>query len=95
VEHISSRQNPLVKRIRELSRGDGAGDEVLLDGPHLLEEACRSDVDVTLAAFASDAIEGRLAGAAAAARRLAACGLEVGRARPRQRYGLRRFRHRR
>jgi TrmH family RNA methyltransferase len=67
VEHISSRQNPLVKRIRELSHGRGADDEVLLDGPHLLDEACRSNVEVTLAAFASDAIAGRLADTAARA----------------------------
>ena len=67
MEHISSRQNPLAKRIRELSHGRGADDEVLLDGPHLLDEACRSNVGVTLAAFASDAVDGRLAETAARA----------------------------
>ena len=67
MEHISSRQNPLAKRIRELSRGRGEDNEVLLEGPHLLDEACRSGLEVPLAAFASDAIDGRLADTAARA----------------------------
>ena len=65
MEHISSRQNPLVKRVRELARGRAAGDdgvvEVLLDGPHLLEEAWRSNVEISLAMVASDAADGRFA----------------------------------
>jgi TrmH family RNA methyltransferase len=60
VEHISSRQNPLVKRVRDLARGRGPEGEVLLEGVHLLEEAWRSNVEVLLAVFASDALDGRL-----------------------------------
>lgn len=67
MEHISSRQNPLAKRIRELSHGRGADDEVLLDGPHLLDEACRSNVEIAVAVFASDVVDGRLADTAARA----------------------------
>ena len=61
MEHISSRQNPLVKEVRALARGRGADGEVLLEGAHLLEEAWRSNVEITLAVFASDAVDGRLA----------------------------------
>jgi TrmH family RNA methyltransferase len=64
VEHISSRQNPLLKHVRELARGRGATDEVpevLLEGPHLLEEAWRSNVELALVLVASDAVAGRFA----------------------------------
>lgn len=74
MEHISSRQNPLVKRVRELARGRGAGGEVLLEGAHLLEEAWRSNVEVSLAIFASDAGDGRFS---AHATRAAAHGARV------------------
>jgi len=41
MERISSRHNPLVKRFRDLARlgGDRA---MLLEGPHLIEEALGS-----------------------------------------------------
>lgn len=67
MEHISSRQNPLVKRVRELARGRDAGGgvqdvvDVLLEGPHLLEEAWRSNVEVALVMVASDAANDRFA----------------------------------
>lgn len=67
MEHISGRQNPLIGHIRELARGRATGDEVLLEGPHLLEEAWRSNVELTLAVIASDAAEGRFADLAARA----------------------------
>jgi TrmH family RNA methyltransferase len=57
MERISSRQNPLVRRFRDLSSGhdDVAGADVLLDGEHLLREALTSRVQIVVAAF-SDAI---------------------------------------
>ena len=66
VEHISSRQNPLVKRLRDLARERGDGDEVLLDGPHLVQEALDAGLELQVAAFAADAALGRLAPLAAA-----------------------------
>jgi RNA methyltransferase, TrmH family len=51
MDRISSRQNPIVKRFRELARtADPA--LVLLDGEHLLEEAIKSDVAVETVALA-------------------------------------------
>lgn len=67
MEHISSRQNPLVQRVRDLARGRGPEGEVLLEGVHLLEEAWRSNVEVLLAVFASDALDGRFSDLAARA----------------------------
>ena len=54
MERITSRQNPIVKRFRELSRArGGARDaEVLLDGAHLVHEALVAGVTVEMAAFA-------------------------------------------
>ena len=45
---ITSRQNPAVKSVRELARGRD-GDRVLLDGPHLVEEALAADIPIELA----------------------------------------------
>ena len=66
MEHISSRQNPLVKRLRDLARDRADGDEVLLDGPHLVQEALDAGLDLRVAVFAADAALGRLAPLAAA-----------------------------
>jgi TrmH family RNA methyltransferase len=55
VERVTSRTNPLVKRFRETAREGRAGDTVLLDGPHLLDEALRSGVRLDVAAFSDDA----------------------------------------
>ena len=54
MERISSRQNAVVKRFRELARAPRGGDdqEVLLDGAHLVQEALDCDVAVEVAAFA-------------------------------------------
>jgi TrmH family RNA methyltransferase len=49
MERISSRQNPLVRRFRELSSRP-ADDRVLLDGEHLLTEALTSHVPIEVAA---------------------------------------------
>jgi TrmH family RNA methyltransferase len=67
MERISSRQNAIVKRFRELARAsrpvktNGSADpsaraghatEVLLDGEHLVREALRCDIPIEIAAFA-------------------------------------------
>jgi TrmH family RNA methyltransferase len=60
MERISSRQNPIVKRFRELARGRAAGDWMLLDGEHLIEEALASGVRIDVAAFTASLATGRL-----------------------------------
>ena len=67
MERISSRQNPLVLRMRALARGGAQeGDEAVLDGEHLLREALASGVRVEVAAFLESVLEGPLAEVAAA-----------------------------
>ena len=55
MERIASRQNPLVRRFRELARATDSSGAVLLDGAHLLEEALQSHVPVDVVAFADRA----------------------------------------
>jgi TrmH family RNA methyltransferase len=50
VERISSRQNPLVTRFRDVARGGGDG-VVLVDGPHLVREALETGVPIEVVAF--------------------------------------------
>jgi TrmH family RNA methyltransferase len=57
---ISSRQNPAVKRFRELARTPDPH-AVLLDGEHLLEEAIRSRVDISIVACSDRLPEERVA----------------------------------
>lgn len=61
MERISSRQNAVVKRFRDLARASrpggggahgGADQHVLLDGEHLVQEALACDLPVEIAAFA-------------------------------------------
>ncbi len=52
MERIASRQNPLVRRFRELARGTRASGDALLDGAHLVQEALRSEVPIDLVAIA-------------------------------------------
>jgi TrmH family RNA methyltransferase len=59
MERISSRQNAIVKRFRDLSRESG-GDWMLLDGEHLLQEALGSGARVDVAAFTEGLAAGRL-----------------------------------
>jgi TrmH family RNA methyltransferase len=65
MERISSRQNPLVLRVRALARGGARShekhDEVVLDGEHLVREALASGVRIEMAAFAEEALAGALA----------------------------------
>lgn len=65
MEHISSRQNALVKRLRALANDGGADDEVLLDGAHLVAEALASRVELRVVLTASDALDGPLGALAA------------------------------
>jgi TrmH family RNA methyltransferase len=67
VERISSRQNPLVKRFRDLARAGAGGEWMLLDGPHLVEEALTSGATLDVAAFSDRLIQGRLGTIAAKA----------------------------
>jgi TrmH family RNA methyltransferase len=64
MDRIASRQNPAVKRFRDVRSGrvDGL---MLLDGAHLLEEALRSGVAIDAAAFSNQLLDARLAGLAA------------------------------
>lgn len=62
VERITSRQNPVVQRFRALARGAGAPSDagaMLLDGPHLIEEALTSGVTLDTIAFAERHLPGR------------------------------------
>jgi TrmH family RNA methyltransferase len=59
VERISSRQNAVVKRFRELHAGPSGG-QVLLDGPHLLQEALSAGVELDTIAFCEAMLEGEL-----------------------------------
>lgn len=72
MERISSRQNPIVKRFRDLARAGPADDTMLLDGQHLVEEAIDSEVPIELAAFAEKYAQGRLLTLAAKTRRTGA-----------------------
>jgi RNA methyltransferase, TrmH family len=57
MRRISSRQNPIVARFRDVARGRGADGSMLLDGEHLVEEALRSGVALDTVAFAESAID--------------------------------------
>jgi TrmH family RNA methyltransferase len=61
VEQVTSRQNDLVRRFRELARDNRDGEAVLLDGAHLIEEALSTNVELEAVAFAAGAARGRLA----------------------------------
>jgi TrmH family RNA methyltransferase len=51
MERISSRQNAIVKRFRDVARGDQRH-LMLLDGEHLLREAIASGIQISAVAFA-------------------------------------------
>jgi TrmH family RNA methyltransferase len=70
VERITSRQNAIVKRFRELAQAKHPDDEVLLDGAHLLDEALGAGVwldTVAVAESIADAEAHRLVERAATA----------------------------
>jgi len=51
MRHVSSRQNPIVARFRDLARGRGPADRVLLEGEHLVEEAVSAGIAIETVAF--------------------------------------------
>lgn len=55
MEQVTSRQNALVRELRELARGRGAGDVALLDGPHVVAEALASGVELRVVVLAAGA----------------------------------------
>jgi TrmH family RNA methyltransferase len=57
VEHLTSRTNPLVKRFRDAARQGRLGETVLLDGPHLLDEALASRVQLEVVAFSQASVD--------------------------------------
>jgi len=61
VRRIVSRQNPIVTRFRELARSGRADGQVLIEGPHLLEEALASGIPIEVAAFVDAGSRDRLA----------------------------------
>jgi TrmH family RNA methyltransferase len=61
VEHVTSRQNPVVKRFRDVAREGRLGEATVLDGSHLVEEALSAGVELEIVAFAADAVQDRLA----------------------------------
>lgn len=68
MERISSRQNPVIRRFRELARAPHP-DVVLLDGEHLLAEALASGLPIEVAAFSDRLAEDRIAALGDRARR--------------------------
>ena len=56
MQRITSRQNPLVARFREVARGE-APELLLLDGTHLVSEALAASIPVRQAVVSSDALE--------------------------------------
>lgn len=83
MERISSRQNAVVKRFRDLARASAApaaaghSADVLLDGGHLLEEALACDIPVEIAAFSDRQLDNVLSGTARLARALEQRGSRV------------------
>ena len=60
VERISSRQNAIVKRFRELAHSRQSDGAALLDGVHLLEEALATGVKLEAIAFSDAVLDGHL-----------------------------------
>ena len=83
MERISSRQNAIVKRFRDLGRASAApaaaghSAEVLLDGEHLVLEALACDIPVEIAAFSDRQMHNVLSGTARLAKELTERGARV------------------
>lgn len=77
MKHITSRQNAIVTRYRDIARGVKDGDRrlLLLDGPRLLDEALAAGLTVRHALVAMDALE--RPDIAAIVRHLEAIGVEL------------------
>jgi TrmH family RNA methyltransferase len=72
MDSITSRQNPVVRRFRDVAQEPG--DSVLLDGPHLLAEALLAHLPVEVVAVESAAANGEIT---ALVRRAAEAGARV------------------
>jgi TrmH family RNA methyltransferase len=57
--HVTSRQNPVVKRFREAAQRGRTGGLSLLDGAHLVSEALDAAVPLEVVAFSTEAVERR------------------------------------
>lgn len=57
--HVTSRQNPVVKRFREAAQQGRTGGLSLLDGAHLVSEALDAAVPLEVVAFSTEAVERR------------------------------------
>jgi TrmH family RNA methyltransferase len=80
MERITSRQNAIVKRFRELARASRGGPrgthataaghaaEVLLDGEHLVQEALACDIPIEIAAFSDKQLANALSSVSRLAR---------------------------
>jgi len=90
MERISSRQNAIVKRFRDLARTTrpakadaepfaraGISTEILLDGEHLLQEALLCDVPIEIAVFSDRLLNNVLSPVARLAREVEARGARV------------------
>jgi TrmH family RNA methyltransferase len=54
---ISRRQDPVVTRFREVTKHHGEGDEVVLDGVHLLLDALRAGITVDVVVASTDLLD--------------------------------------
>ncbi len=61
MERISSRQNAIVRRFRQLHEGDAHGQRMLLDGEHLVREALASGIQLEAVALTDRLASGSLA----------------------------------
>ncbi len=77
MQHISSRQNAVAKRFRDLARGDMDGRWMLLDGEHLIREALGAGLAIDVAAFSVSGSTGRFANLVASAARAGAVTVTV------------------
>ena len=69
---ITSRQNPIVRRFREIAQAPG--DSMLLDGPHLIAEALLAHLPIEIVAVESAAANGEVS---ALARRAVEAGAQM------------------
>jgi TrmH family RNA methyltransferase len=62
MRRVSSRHNSIVARFRDLARGRGSDDAVLLDGEHLVQEALDAGIPLDVVAFAERVVDVEAAG---------------------------------
>ena len=60
MDRITSRQNNIVQRVRALAHQGSGDDDILIDGPHLVEEAIASRLPLTIACFSDSSFADRL-----------------------------------